>query len=81
MTGDTEDEPEDEPVVAAKPVQAAASTGIVAELEARLGMYKKALEAAKASGEAAKIRRYDRQFKVGYFIYRRRHFMIMRTVI
>lgn len=40
----------------------------MAELEARLAMYKKAVETAKASGDSAKSRRYDRQFKVGYSI-------------
>lgn len=63
MTGDIEDEQEEEPVVA-KPVKAAPSGGIVAELEVRLGMYKKAFEAAKAGGEAAKSRRFERQYKV-----------------
>lgn len=63
MTGEVEDEPEEEPVPA-KLVKAAPSAGIVGDLEARLAMYKKAVDAAKASGDAAKSRRYDRQYKV-----------------
>ena len=63
MTGEVEEEQEDEPVPA-KLVKAAPSAGIVGELEARLAMYKKAVDAAKANGEAAKSRRFDRQYKV-----------------
>jgi hypothetical protein len=37
---------------------------MVSLLETRLGMYKKAVETAKTSGDGAKARRYDRQFKV-----------------
>jgi coiled-coil and C2 domain-containing protein 1 len=63
MTGEIEFEEQKEQIQT-KPVQSTSDGGIVSVLETRLGMYKKAVETAKASGDAAKARRYDRQYKI-----------------
>jgi hypothetical protein len=52
-----------------KQPQATSSTNMVSVLEGRQDMYSKALAAAKASGDASKARRLDRQLKVYNSIY------------
>ncbi len=52
-----------------KQVPSTANNAIVSTLETRLGMYKKAIDTARSGGDAAKARRYDRQYKVSIFLY------------
>lgn len=54
------------PKAVAQPPQT--NNSIVSTLEARLGMYRKAVESAKAKGEAAKARRFERQLNVTILI-------------
>ncbi len=67
MTGEIEFEEQKEQIQT-KPVQSTSNGGIVSVLETRLGMYKKVVETAKTSGDAAKARRYDRQYKVNILL-------------
>jgi hypothetical protein len=52
-----------------KQVQSTSNGNMLSVLETRRGMYAKAVEAAKASEDNAKVRRLDRQLKVSFFVY------------
>jgi hypothetical protein len=72
MTGEIDFEEKQQPIQT-KPVQPPSTGGIVSVLEARLEMYKKAVQTAKASGESTKARRYERQYNVKILFDRRKH--------
>lgn len=64
MTGDMETDDQDERTPAKPTSSSSADTNILSVLESRRQMYVKAVETAKASQDAAKTRRLDRQLKV-----------------
>jgi len=68
ITGDIEEEEQQDKHVETKQVQSTSNSNIVSLLETRLDMYKKALETAKTSGDASKVRRYDRQHNVNILL-------------
>ncbi|CAF0836910.1 unnamed protein product [Adineta steineri] len=63
IAGDIENENQME-VEETKPVSSASNGNILSVLEARRGMYMKAVETAKTNGDASKARRLDRQLKL-----------------
>ncbi|CAF3656264.1 unnamed protein product [Adineta steineri] len=63
IAGDIETENQME-VEETKPVSSASNGNILSVLEARRGMYVKAVETAKTNGDASKARRLDRQLKL-----------------
>ncbi|CAF4848316.1 unnamed protein product [Rotaria sp. Silwood1] len=63
IAGEIESEQQDKHIET-KQVQSISNSNILSILEIRLDMYKKAVETAKTSGDASKIRRLDRQLKL-----------------
>jgi len=59
---------DDQPTKEESKPKAPSNNTIVSTLEARLTMYKQAVQIAKTKGDAAKSRRYERQLKVAFYI-------------
>jgi len=61
-----------------KQVQSTSNGNMLSVLETRRAMYAKAVEAAKANEDNAKVRRLDRQLKVRFFSTEKRIEYIIR---